>query len=117
MFAPQTNPASPAVLANNPKIMLLMSSRDVLPLPRQLFPVYQLFLAVFGGCQKTLVLGFMSPLSRVGQRPELSYQKTLAIIAVSRRSIAAPIPPRAEAVSRRFSMSLFQGGGTQRTRV
>jgi hypothetical protein len=96
MFAPQTNPASPAVLVNNQKIIQLMSLGDVLPLPLQLFPVYQLFLAVFDRCQKTLVLGFMSPLSRVGQRPQSFYHKTLAIFAVSSRSIAAPIPPRAE---------------------
>jgi hypothetical protein len=105
MFAPQTNPASPAVLVNNQKIIQLTSSRDVLPLPLQLFPVYQLFFAVFGWCQKTLVLGFMSPLSRVGQRPQSSYHKTLAFFTASSRSIAASIPPRAEAedgVSRRF---------------
>jgi hypothetical protein len=100
MFAPQTNPASPAVLVNNQKIIQSMSLRDVLPLPRQLFPVYQLFLAVFGIGQKTLVLGFMSPLSRVGQRPKLLYLKSLAIVAALNRSIAAPIPPRAEAVDR-----------------
>jgi hypothetical protein len=94
MFAPQTNPASPAVLVNNQKIIQLMSSRDVLPLPLQLFPVYQLFLAVFDWCQKTLVLGFMS---RVGQRPQSSYHETLAVFTASSRSIAAPIPPRAEA--------------------
>ncbi len=53
--------------------MRFASIRDGLPLPVKLFPVYQLFLAVFCGCRKTLVLGFMSPLSRVGQRPQSLY--------------------------------------------
>lgn len=98
MFAPQTNPASPAVLLSHKQMFMGFASiRDVLPLPVNLFPVYQLFLAVFCWCRKTLVLGFMSPLSRVGQRPQSSYHKTLAIFAASSRSIAAPIPPCAEA--------------------
>jgi hypothetical protein len=88
MFAPQTNPASPAVLFDQTQIFMRFTSiRDVLPLPVKLFPVYQLFLAVFYWCRKTLVLGFMSPLSRVGQRPQSSYRKSLAI---SLRCIAAP---------------------------
>jgi hypothetical protein len=95
MFAPQTNPASPAVLLSHKQMFMCFTSiRDVLPWPVNLFPVYQLFLAVFDRCQKTLVLGFMSPLSRVGQRPQSLYRKSLAIVAALNRSIAAPIPPR-----------------------
>jgi hypothetical protein len=91
MFAPQTNPASPAVLLSRKQMLMpFMSIRDVLTLPVNLFPVYQLFLAAFCGCRKTLVLGFMSPLSRVGQRPQSLYRKSLTI---SLRCIAAPIPP------------------------
>jgi len=72
MFAPQTNPASPAVLTNSQKTYSVYVFQGCLPLPLKLFPVYQFFLAVACMYKRTLVLGFMSPLSRVGQRPLLS---------------------------------------------
>jgi hypothetical protein len=49
MFAPQTNPASPAVLmCRIPKGIrkVLFDSRDVYPLPCHLFPVYRFFFPV-----------------------------------------------------------------------
>jgi len=49
MFAPQTNPASPAVfnMSNTKRnSYLLFDSRDVYPLPRHLFPVYRFFFPV-----------------------------------------------------------------------
>ena len=76
MFAPQTNPASPAVLYHKQtNICLFYVFQGSLPLPLQLFPVYHLFLAAEYWCRRTLVLGFMSPLSRVGQRPQALYHK------------------------------------------
>ncbi len=53
MFAPQTSPASPAVLLSHKQMFMGCTSiRDVLPLPINLFPVYQLFLAVFHAWRK-----------------------------------------------------------------
>ena len=46
MFAPQTNPASPAVLTNSLKTYSVYVYRGCFPLPLKLFPVYQFFLAV-----------------------------------------------------------------------
>jgi hypothetical protein len=110
MFAPQTNPASPAVLLSHKQMFIRCTSiRDVLALPINLFPVYQLFLAASCWCRKTLVLGFMSPSSRVGQQPRLLYRanvfgtedsvpKTFAkSLAISLCYIADPIPPSAKA--------------------
>ena len=90
MFAPQTSPASPAVLlSHKQKFMGFASIRDVLPLPVNLFPVYRWVFAV-SKMLNFVTLGCCSDASRVGQRPQPLYRNTLA---TPLRCIAAPIPP------------------------
>ncbi len=50
MFAPQTNPASPAVFLQTVKrLVRFVSLKDVYHCLEELFPVYQFFLAVARG--------------------------------------------------------------------
>ena len=93
MFAPQTNPASPAVFQQTVKNWFDLCLSRMLPLPLKLFPVYQLFCAAVCGCKRTLVLGSMSPLSRVGQQPQPLYHMHLEIFAALNRSTSDPVPP------------------------
>jgi hypothetical protein len=88
MFAPQTNPASPAVLlSHKPKFMCVSSIRDVLPLPVNLFPVYRWVFAV-SKMLNFVTLGCCSDASRVGQRPQRFYQIDKAIRPHSQRILA-----------------------------
>ena len=95
MFAPQTNPASPAVLlSHKQKFMGFASIRDVLPLPVNLFPVYRWVFAV-SKMLNFVTLGCCSDASRVGQRPQSLYHRDSGNFGgIEPRSIAAPIPPR-----------------------
>ena len=70
MPAPQTNPASPAVLCvEYQQKSLLFDSRGGLPIALSSFPGLPIFLPHFSSplqSLQALVLGFMSPSSRVG---------------------------------------------------
>ena len=96
MFAPQTNPASPAVLSYSVKNWFGLRLSRIFPLPLKLFPVYRWDFAV-SKMLNFVTLGFCSDASRVGQRTKPLYYRRLAIFAALNRSIAAPIPPRAKA--------------------
>jgi hypothetical protein len=69
MFAPQTNPASPAVfMCRKPKrnsnlVCVILGMFTIAP---SSFPGLPIFLPRCD-CSQTLVLGFMSPSSRVGR--------------------------------------------------
>jgi hypothetical protein len=66
MFAPQTIPASPAVLMyRTPKeILMYFLIQEMLPLPRPLFPVYRFFCAASVTGLRSL--GCLIHASRVG---------------------------------------------------
>ncbi len=69
MFAPQTDTVCPTArcieIPARGFFCILIQGLDC-PLPHPLFPVYRFFFPVASILQ-TLVLGFMSPSSRVGQ--------------------------------------------------
>jgi hypothetical protein len=66
MLAPQTNPASPAVLCvEYQQKSLLFDSRGGLPIAKSSFPGLPIFLPRCN-CGKLWRRGFMSPSSRVG---------------------------------------------------
>ena len=90
MFAPQTNPASPAVLLDHKQMfMCFTSSRGNYPFSLSRSANFS---APLHRVVQALVLGFLSPLSwRVSDR--YLYFTRLAICAVSNRLIAAQFPP------------------------
>ena len=68
MFAPQTNPASPAVFMyrnSTGEFLCSFDSRDAYSIAPSSFPGLPIFLTHCDVSQ-ILVLGFMSPSSRVG---------------------------------------------------
>jgi hypothetical protein len=78
MFAPQTNPASPAVLVSKkPEEFYSVDSGDVLPAPHPLFPVYRASFATgenqissrLGCCSSRL--GWVSDHSSFNIKPSL----------------------------------------------